>query len=188
MTEHKTNGVAGPAVPAATHKHTSGRARCACGEIHMVDLPEREPHPPHYVAPPAPPLPPAPPAPEPAPHPRVKSANPAQRFLVTAETGRQFVMYGEDDGDVRRKLDANMTAEITQGLGVTTLGAVRGKETIQLDNVVTNKTLNASRERQLAAGVTVCTEQDVSGIMCCDTPAVLGDVADRKCFAHRRRA
>jgi hypothetical protein len=153
MTEHKTNGVAGPAVHAP--------------------LAERPARPPHYVAPPAPPLPPPKPQPPAAPVVRVRAMPraPTQRFAVTVDGGRQFVIYAEDEAEVRRKLDANMAVEIAQGLGITTLGAIRGSETIQLDNVQTDKVLRDNRERQLKAVVVLCDLRDASGAECCDTPA-----------------
>ena len=165
--DHKTNGVAGPAVHAP--------------------LPERPTRPPHYVAPPAPPLPPPKPDPPPAPvvRTRPKKRAPTQRFAVTVDGGRQFIVYAETEDEVRKRLDANMAAEIAVGLGVTTLSAVRGSETIQLDNVQTDKVLRDSRERQQKAGVALCDLRDASGAECCDTPALLFTLeAAPRCAAH----
>ena len=176
MTDHKTNGVAGLAVAAP--------------------LPERPVRPSHYVAPPAPPLPPPKPEPAAAPAVRVrpKKRGPTQRFAVTVDGGRQFIVYAETETEVRKKLDANMAAEIMLGLGVTTLAAVRSSETIQLDNVQTDKVLRDSRERQQKAGVPLCELRDASGAECCDTPAShahltpdhqLTQSDGLRCFAHK---
>ena len=176
MTDHKTNGVAGLAVAAP--------------------LPERPARPSHYVAPPAPPLPPPKPEPPAAPAVRVrpKKHGPTQRFAVTVDGGRQFIVYAENENHARGKFRGAESTVVYDKTAVTTLGEVSGLSPmdIQLDNVQTDKELRDSRERQQKAGVVVCDWRDRNGTECCDTPASHEhpaapghEVVAPMCFQHK---